>query len=201
MYWFDIADELLPPVYQAIKDMYEYARTLDTELRQFNLKVGDVRKNFFIQTCDIETLEYWESLLSITLYGWETIEERRQFVLLHLNNRFPTSEPYVRHVLDEMFGAGHYLLELDQSDPFVIHISFLNATYEPVKRFMSWFIPMCPAHMLYYSGRKDDANGEVFVSSMLPSEYSCYASASLSVGSGSVFLGQTEYTNVPWAEI
>jgi uncharacterized protein YmfQ (DUF2313 family) len=201
MYWFDIADELLPPVYQRIKDLYQYAKSLDVELRDALANMVKVRENFFVQTCDLTTLEYWESLLGITLYGFETFEERRQFVLLHLNNRFPTSEPYVRSVLTDLFGDDGYTFEIDPYDPFIIHIAFLNAPYDAVKRFMNWFIPMCPAHIRYGAGRRDDANGELFISSISPGEYMCSANASLIVGNGSIFLGQTEYSNVQWAEI
>jgi hypothetical protein len=48
---------------------------------------------------------------------------------------------------------------------------------------------------------RDDANGEVFLSSISPGEYLCSAQASLSIGNGSIFLGQSEYSNIQWAEI
>ena len=88
MFWFDIADELLPPVYRAIKDLYAYARTLDTELKESLANMMLVRENFFIQTCDLETIEYWELLLGDELYGEYTIEYSRKQILIDMTNRF-----------------------------------------------------------------------------------------------------------------
>lgn len=194
MYWFDIADELLPPVYRAIKDLYAYARTLDTELKESLANMMLVRENFFIQTCDLETIEYWESLLGIELYGGETIEDRRQMILIFLNNRFPTSEPYVRHVMETLFGAGHYDVQIDPTDPFQIHLVMLDTTYEAIRRFMQWFIRMCPAHLMYSQQHVENANGEIFVSSISPGQYMARATASVVVGTGSIWLGGTEYS-------
>ena len=194
MFWFDIADELLPPVYRAIKDMYAYARTLDTQLRESLTDMLAVRQNFFIQTCDLQTIEYWESLLGITLYGGETLEDRRQMIMIYLNNRFPTSEPYVRHVMETLFGAGNYDLEFDPDDPFFIHVKMFDSPYETIKRFWDWFLKMRPAHIIFTKSYTERAYGEIFVSSISPSQYMSKATASVTYGTGTVWLGDTQYT-------
>lgn len=194
MFWFDIADELLPPVYRAIKDMYAYARTLDTQLRQSLTDMMAVRQNFFIQTCDIETIEYWESLLGITLYGGETIEDRRQMIMIYLNNRYPTSEPYVRSVMNTLFGQENYDIEFDAYDPFLIRMHIFDSPYDSIKRFWDWFLKARPAHIIFTKSYTERAYGEIFVSSISPSQYMSKATASVVFGTGTVWLGSTQYT-------
>ena len=200
MYWFDIADELLPPVYRAIKDLYAYARTLDTELKESLANMMLVRENFFIQTCDIETIEYWESLLGIEIYGGETIEDRRQMILIYLNNRFPTSEPYVRYVMRTIFGEGNYDLEIDPSDPFFIHFLYMNADYDSIKRFVSWFNRMCPAHLMWVQTHVEPTSDDLYISCYTPSQLVSRSQATMSAGEGTLYLGSQSYT-VPWIEV
>lgn len=149
MVWFDIPDELLPPVYRNIKDMYAYARSLDTELRNLLVQMGLVQKNFFIQECDAQTLQDWIALLRIPLYGGEAEQEKRDLVLLYLNNQKPASEPYFRYMLEELFGPEGYKLEIDPYDPLTISIDFIDARPLEIRRFGDWFVRMVPAHIAW----------------------------------------------------
>jgi hypothetical protein len=191
MYWFDIPDELLPPVYAAIKDMYAYARTLDTQLRDSIVDMGDVKSNFFIQACDEETLAYWESLLGIELYGGESLEDRRQMVLLYLNNRFPTSEAYIRHVMGELFGEDGYSLNINPNNPYKLDIQMFDTTYDAVKRFMRWFIRMCPAHLLFHANDTERATETLYISSVAPGQYLSHASDTMTSTTSILYLGNT----------
>lgn len=191
MYWFDIPDDLLPPVYAAIKDVYAYARTLDTQLRESIVDMDNVKGNFFIQTCDEDMLEYWESLLGIDLYGNETLDERRQTILLYLNNRFPTSEPYIRHVMDGLFGEDGYSLSINTNDPYRLDIRMFDTTYDSVKRFMRWFIRMCPAHLLFHANETERANETLYISSVAPGQYLSHASDTMTSETSVLYLGNT----------
>lgn len=200
MFWFDIADELLPPVYQAIKDMYAYARTLDTELREALANMIAVRTNFFIQTCDEQTLQEWENLLGISAYTGETIEERRQFVLMYLNNRFPTSEPYIRYVMDNMFGSSNYTLEFDQVDPFTLQLTLVDTNYDKIRKFLAWFSKMCPAHIRWLYGHVENTQATNHISGGTTSHETVTTSCTVTTGTGTLYLGENSYT-VPWLEV
>jgi hypothetical protein len=200
MFWFDIADVLLPPVYQAIKDMYAYARTLDTELRESLANMVSVRTNFFIQTCDEQTLQDWENLLGISSYTGETIEERRQFVLMYLNNRFPTSEPYIRYVMNNMFGETNYTLEFDEYDPFRLQLNLYDTNYEKIRKFLAWFSKMCPAHIIWLYGHIENTQATNYISSGTTSHESVTTSGSMQFGTGTIYLGQNQMT-VPFVEV
>lgn len=200
MFWFDIADVLLPPVYQAIKDMYAYARTLDTELRESLVNMGLVQKNFYIQTCDEDTIKEWEDLLGVSSYTGETLEERRRFILLYLNNRFPTSEPYVRHVLGNLFGDMNYSLEFDPNDPLTLSIHIYDSQSEKIRRFLDWFAKMCPAHIKWTNAHTERSQATNYIACGTTSHTTVTTSATMSVGTETLYLGDTELT-VPWVEL
>lgn len=150
MRWFDIAEELLPPVYKAIKDMYAYAKSLNTEFLNWVSYLERILNNFFIQRCSVQTLEYWEDLLDISLNGDETIEERRIKVLEYLNNIYPTSEPYVRSVIERMFPEEEYHLwfNVENNNPFDLNIDIFTTNTTELNKFKEWMRKMCPAHLL-----------------------------------------------------
>lgn len=196
MKWFDIPDELLPPVYRAIKDMYAYARTLDTELREFLVYMKAILDNFFIQTCDLKTIEYWERLLDIVLFGDETIEERRQNILLYLNNQNPTTEPFVRQKLTEIFGEDNYRLWLDVENghPYDLHIEFYDTPLDNIKRFMLWFNKMCPAHLVLNAEHIEKAETEFEIYTHAESGFWNDAQISFSTGTEMLYFGSEAIT-------
>lgn len=196
MKWFDIPDELLPPVYRAIKDMYAYARTLDTELREFLVYMKAILDNFFIQTCDLKTIEYWERLLDIVLFGDETIEERRQNILLYLNNQNPTTEPFVRQKLTEIFGEDNYRLWLDVENghPYDLHIEFYDTPLDNIKRFMLWFNKMCPAHLVLNAEHIEKAETEFEIYTHAESGLWNDAQISFSTGTETLYFGSEAIT-------
>ena len=203
MKWFDVPDELLPPVYRKIKDMYAYARSLDTELREFLLYARRILANFFVQTCDLQTLEYWEQLLNIRLYGDETIEDRRRNVLLYLNNSTPTTEAYVRKVLTDLFGEDNYNLyfDVENNRPYDLYIEVKNTDINTLNKFMYWFTAMCPAHILLNAVHTEDAESEFEVYAGAQSDYDTYAQTTApSTGTETLYLGsdayETEYIEI-----
>ncbi len=199
MFWFDIADVLLPPVYQAIKDMYAYARTIDTELRESLANMMLVRTNFFVQTCDIETVEYWENLLGIQLYGDETIEERKQMILLYMNNRFPTTEAYTRYVLQELFGDGHYDLSFAPNDPFYLRIGIQDVSTNSIKKFSNWFVKMCPAHLIFSTSHVENTQSTNYISAGTTCHNVQKSTCTMRLGTDTVYLG-SQSDNVNWVE-
>lgn len=198
MHWYDLP-ELLPPVYRNVKAMYWTAYAENIELLNLKSLSEKALDNFFVQTCDLPTLEYWEDLLDIKLYGSPTIEERRQMILFRLMRSERITVPYVRTVMRDLFGANNY--EFFEIEPFVFAVYMYDAAYSDVERFLDWLYKVAPAHVQLDAARSDRMPGELFISSISPGEYLCSAQASLSIGNGSIFLGQTEYSNIQWVEI
>lgn len=201
MVWFDIPDELLPPVYRDIKDMYAYARALDTELLKFLAVMYYIRKNFFVQTCDTTTLEQWISLLQIPLYGGETQDDKRRLVLMYLNNQKPATEPYFRSMMDDLFGHDGYTLEIDANDPLRVNIGFIYQPVSQIQQFSDWFLRMVPAHILWDLAQIEPSKIDVMCTSNAIMADKMRMTASFSFGNNAtLYLGDTELS-ADWIEL
>lgn len=200
MYWFDIPDELLPPVYRNIQDMYAYARTLDTELREFLVYEGEVLDNFFIQTCDEETLQAWENLLGIASYVGESIEDRRRFVLAYLNNQYPITEPYIRKTMADLFGADGYTLDVSKSDQFEVSYIIINAPTDKIKKFSVWFAKMCPAHIKWGAVHTETSEAINEIPANTTGHFGVSSSCTMAMGSETLYLGENSYS-INWVEL
>ena len=202
MKWFDIPDELLPPVFKRIKDMYAYARTLDTELREFLLYAKRILDNFFVQTCDLQTIQYWEQLLDIHLYGDETIEERRRNILLYLNNSTPTTEPYVRQVLTTLFGEENYDLyfDLEHNRPYDLNIEIRDTDINSINKFMYWITRMCPAHIVLNALHVETSEEDNLIYTGAQSDYMSTAVIDIQSGTETLYQGST-YASYPYIEV
>jgi hypothetical protein len=107
-----------------------------------------ILNNFFIQRCDIQTIQYWESLLGLTPSSSETLDDRRSAILESLNNTNPISEPYVRSVIERMFQDDEYHLWFDIGKPYDLNIDIFTSDYDALNSFKVWLNRMCPAHLL-----------------------------------------------------
>lgn len=193
MHWYDLPD-LLPPIYRNIKSMYSTANAENIELKKLKASINRILDNFFIQTCDIQTLEYWENLLGITPDSVTSIPTRRATILLYLNNSDPITDPYVKQVMHDIFGAGNYTFEPRPGEPLSYVVEMFDTTFDVIERFLDWLYKVCPAHIELEPMRSERAYGEIFVSSISPSQYMSKATASVVFGTGTVWLGNTQYT-------
>ena len=200
MYWFDIPDELLPPSYRSIKDMYAYARSLDSELRDFLVVMYYIRNNFFVQTCDSSTLSEWISLLEIPMYGGETTEDKRNLVLLYLNNQKPATEPYFRSMMDELFGPDGYTLEIDPDDCLKVNIDFIAQDPLPIRQFSDWFLRMIPAHILWDLTLVEPSESIVASVSNAIVADKMRMTASCDSGTDTLYLGENS-VNADWVDV
>lgn len=193
MHWYNLV-ELLPPIYRRIKEMYLCASNENTELESVLATSDEILDNFFIQTCDGETIKYWESLLGIVLYGEETIQERRDAILLRLSNNQPITMPYVEQVMYNMFGAGNYEFRIDKENPYVIHFGVYETDFKRLDTFVRWFETVCPAHIQWYSEHIEKAESEFEIYAHAESGQWSYATAAFSTGTETVYFGTTEST-------
>lgn len=146
MRWYDL-QSLLPPVYASIMSMYEAAVTENDELKSFNTETEQVFKNFFIQTCDEETIRYWENLLGITPSSDQDLDFRRRVVISFLSTKQAITVGFVRKTMKDLFGEGNYDLRYSPDSNLEVEIAVFDTTFEKIKTFVSWFNKVCPAHI------------------------------------------------------
>lgn len=199
MRWYDL-QTLLPTVYAGIKSVYSTAESENTELLELKADYTKILDNFFIQTCDTTTLEYWENLIGINLYGDETIDSRRQMVLLYLANNWQITQPLVKQRMLELFGVGNYTFDYDPNNHLLVTLHIYDATTNAIKRFLDWFVKVCPAHIQWLYGHTESTQATNYISSGTTSHESSLTSATMATGTEVLYLGNDAYT-VPWVEV
>ena len=199
MRWYDL-QTLLPTVYAGIKSVYSTAESENTELLESKADYTKILDNFFIQTCDITTLEYWENLIGINLYGGETIDSRRQMVLLYLANNWQITQPLVKQRMLELFGVGNYTFDYDPNNHLLVTLHIYDATTNAIKRFLDWFVKVCPAHVQWLYGHTENTQATNYISSGTTSHESALTSATMATGTEVLYLGNNSMT-VPWVEV
>lgn len=191
MLWFDIPDDLLPPVYRAIKDMYAYARTLDTTLREALSNMEKVKQNFFIQTCDEDTLQYWENLLQIETIPGDTMEKRRQDVLMYLNNQKPYTEKFLRENLDLYLGEGNYLLTV-YPEEYRMTLYFTTLNYLEQSQIIKLASRIKPAHIALEAGLTLKAESNNTIAGYTSCHHTAVSTSTMSEGGMFLYLGYTQ---------
>ena len=97
---------LLPPWFQEIKEFPEIMKAYGAEFEELQANIERVANNTHIQTCDLQTVEYWEKKLKITPPIGATLEDRRNTI----QGRFTVSGGYtlkkLYQTLTEMYGKG-----------------------------------------------------------------------------------------------
>lgn len=193
MRWYNLQD-LLPPVYANIKSMYATAETENTELLNVRLSIRQILENMYIQTCDLETLEYWERTIGIELYGDETEESRRRMVLLYLADNWQITKPYVESVMLELFGEGNFVFEYDFNNNLVVKIKMFDVTTNAIKRFINWFQTVCPAHIMWGAYHTENTQATNYVSAGTTNHYSVSSQCTVTAGSDTLYLGTSVQT-------
>ena len=193
MRWYNLQD-LLPPVYANIKSMYATAETENTELLGVRLSIRQILENMYIQTCDLETLEYWERTIGIELYGDETEESRRRMVLLYLADNWQITKPYVESVMLELFGEGNFVFEYGYNNNLIVKIRMFDATTNAIKRFMNWFQTVCPAHIMWGAYHTENTQATNYVSAGTTNHYSVSSQCTVTAGSDTLYLGTSPQT-------
>lgn len=199
MRWYDL-QTLLPTVYAGIKSMYATAESENTELLEAKADYTKILDNFFVQTCDVTTLEYLENIVGINLYGDETIESRRQMVLLYLANNWQITQPFVKQKMLELFGVGNYSFEYHQDNHLIVNVLIQDATTNAIRRFIDWFTKVCPAHIQWLYGHTENTQATNYISCGTTSHETATTSCTMTTGTGTLYLGGTSYT-VPWIEV
>lgn len=146
MKWYDLQD-LLPEVYAKIASMYAASVTENEELKQLDAQSTRLYRNFFIQLCDAQTLQYWEEILDIPVDVELDSDVRRQRIINELSTKQAITIGFVRKVMRDLFGDGNYTFKYSETSNLVLEVEVRNSELERIEYFMKWFTKVCPAHI------------------------------------------------------
>ncbi|MDE6615043.1 MAG: YmfQ family protein [Lachnospiraceae bacterium] len=105
---------------------------------------GKILDNAFIQDCDIQGIKKYENMLGIIPDIAASLEDRKQDVLMHINNKPPYTYKTLLNKLEVLYGAGNYEVSLDLAR-YIISIkvhSELRGQKKVVETMLGWFLPV-----------------------------------------------------------
>lgn len=136
------------PVLEYIAIMKAYGFTL----ADIEAAADKIHANQYIQTCDEKTLLYWERLLGLTYSYGDTLDYRRQRILLRLNQVVPYTIWHLNDELHSMFGDD-YSLEVNEQECW-IRIMVTSDVYGAVTILHNLIFQWVPAHLYVYSNQQ-----------------------------------------------
>ena len=102
--------------------------------------------NYFVQTCDSNTLSIWEEVLKIIPESSDTLETRRQKVMLAIAMTPPFTDIFLRELLDKY--TSDYNIEIDSINCSVT-ILIVENNLSLVRFLKQLLIPIIPAHFSF----------------------------------------------------
>lgn len=136
------------PVIEYIAIMQAYAG----QLSGIEEMAAKLEANYFVQTADAETLTYWEGLFGIPYRSGDTLEFRRDRIMMRLNQKAPVTYWDLRDKLAELFGD-EFFLNVDPRNN-KITISITSARYGAIDLLYDVINEIIPTHLLIIANQE-----------------------------------------------
>lgn len=117
----------LPTWFKPVLEYIELMRVYGISLDELLDGTKAIYYNMFIQTADADTLREWEKLFGISARPGDTLDYRRQRLLMKFNQIVPYTISHLRDRLDELFGD-EYTMTID---PVACKLSILVTSDRP----------------------------------------------------------------------
>ena len=133
-----------------LQEFAEYEATLDAEDPEFALMweaANQVLDNAFIATADEYGIGRYESLLGLTYSSSDTLESRRNKVLVRWGSCLPYTIAMLLSQLENICGEGNVSLSVDP-DTYTVYIVTDLEIYGLVEEIEDLLLEMIPANMV-----------------------------------------------------
>ena len=142
----------LPGWFKPVLEYIAIMRGGSEELGRFDEAAEQIRLNDHIQTADASTLRYWERFLGIVSSAGDTLEYRRERILMRINQTVPYTIWHLRDRLRELFGED-YTLEVNPAECW-IRIIVTSDRYGAISLLHDLIYSYVPAHLYVYSNQQ-----------------------------------------------
>lgn len=142
----------LPMWFKPVLEYIAIMRAYAAPLSGMENTAETIKQNFFIQTCDMATIEYYEKLFGITVRYGDTDEYRRERLMNRFNQTVPYTVWHLKERLTELFGSA-YSLEVDEENLW-IKIFVTSDRYGAVDLVRDLIFDWVPAHLYVYSNQE-----------------------------------------------
>lgn len=122
------------------------------ELARLDEDTEQIRLNDHIQTADASTLRYWERFLGIASSAGDTLDYRRERILMRINQTVPYTIWNLRDRLRELYGED-YTLEVNPAECW-IRIIVTSDRYGAISLLHDLIYSYVPAHLYVYSNQQ-----------------------------------------------
>lgn len=143
---YDVLMDNLPDYFKPVLEFIQIMRAHGYALDQLDGNIRDVYNNFYIQTCDVTTLAYYEGLLDIVPNTGETLKYRKQRVIQQLSLVPLFDINWLNDNLTELYGAGGYDLTVSSVNS-TLDIDIKSGIYNAVQLFYDFIWDVIPAHI------------------------------------------------------
>ena len=109
------------------------------------ITAGLVLNNFFLQTCDEDTIAQYEKLFGIIPEAGDTMEYRRERILQKFSTIAPFDINYLNDRLRELFGGDYALTVYPEESRLIINLA--SERYGAVALLYNLLLDVVPAHI------------------------------------------------------
>lgn len=139
---------MLPGYFQDVMEFQEIMLTEKATLEVLEKSITKVRDNNFIQTCDENTVKFYEQMLNIVPRLEEALEYRKRAILNRLIQRLPYTLPKLKELLDAAVGRNGYELHV-RNHVYEVGLNIIEQAYPALKDLKVSVQEMIPAHLLF----------------------------------------------------
>lgn len=143
---YDVLMENLPDYFKPVLEYIQIMKAHGYALDQLDTNIQNVYNNFYIQTCDVTTLAYYEGLLDIVPSPGDTVDYRRQRVMQQLSLVPKFDINWLKDKLTELYGPDGYDLTVSSVDS-TLSINIKSGIYGAVRLFYDFIWDVIPAHI------------------------------------------------------
>ena len=136
----------LPQYFRPIIEFQEILKAHSFILSKLNFDLGKIRANFYIATCDEDTISYYEKILGIVNHFGDTLDFRRIRVLQKLNTIVPFCIEFLRDKLIGLYGENGYVIDVDPLKS-ELKIKITSDRYGAVDLLYDLLWDVVPAHV------------------------------------------------------
>lgn len=142
---------LLPSWYREVLDYQQICNAESEQLQYLSNDIVQIDNNFYFQTMDESAVSRWEEIFEILPdTQTETLEFRRERLLIRIKTRPPFTLAFLLQKLDELIGLGKWKIDIDYAN-YTINIELdYDRLHEPgalLHEIMVFLEAIKPAHM------------------------------------------------------
>ena len=142
---------LLPPWYREVLDYQQICNAESEQLQYLSNDIVQIDNNFYFQTMDESSVSRWEEIFEILPdTQTETLEFRRERLLIRIKTMPPFTLAFLLQKLDELIGLGKWKIDIDYTN-YTINIELdYDRLHEPgalLREIMVFLGAIKPAHM------------------------------------------------------